>query len=71
MSMRIQPDTLRSEIDQVIAILEKWKARLLDGVPGDEIPANDLNVEVFQYHLRGEIQLAAERLMAISEVLEV
>jgi hypothetical protein len=70
MTMRVQPDTLRSEIDQVISILAKWKDRLAEGIPGDEMPANDLNTEIFQYQLRGEVQLAAERLMALVEVLE-
>jgi hypothetical protein len=71
MPMRIQPDTMRSEIDQVMAILAHWKQRLEAGVPGDELPSNDLNSELFQFQLRGEIQLAAERLMAIVEVMEV
>ena len=71
MTMRIQPDTLRSEVEQVIAILAKWQEKLAQGVPGEEIPANDLNLEIFQLQLRGEIQLAAERLMALVEVLEV
>lgn len=70
MTMRLKPDTLRSELDQVIGILHQWQGRLSEGVPGDEIPANDLNTEIFQYQLRGEILLAAERLMALAEVLE-
>lgn len=70
MPMRLQPDTLRSELDQVMEILSSWKGRLSAGIPGDEIPSNDLNVEIFQYQLRGEILLAAERLMALAEVLE-
>jgi hypothetical protein len=71
MTMRIQPDTIRSEVEQVVAILAKWQERLAQGIPGDEIPSNDLNSEIFQFQLRGEIQLAAERLMALVEVLEV
>ena len=70
MPMRIQPDTMRSEIDQVMAILAAWKVRLEAGVPGDELPANDLNSEIFQFQLRGELQLAGERLMALVEVME-
>lgn len=70
MPMRLQSDTLRDEIDQIIAILTKWQGRLSEGVPGDELPANDLNAEIFQYQLRGEVQLAAERLLALVEVLE-
>ena len=70
MTMKIQPDTLRSEVDQVLGILARWKERLDAGIPGDEIPGNDLNVEIFQFQLRGELQLAAERLLAVVEVLE-
>ena len=70
MPMKIQPDTVRNEVDQIIAILAHWKERLEAGIPGDELPGNDLNVEIFQFQFRGEIQLAAERLLAIVEVLE-
>jgi len=70
MTMRIQSDTLRDEIDQVLAIILKQKAKLEAGIPGDEMPANDMNIEVWQYQFRGEVLLAAERLMAIAEVLD-
>lgn len=70
MAMRIQPDTLRDEISQVSEIINKWSDRLSKGIPGDEIPSNDLNVEIFLYQLRGELQLAAERILAVVEVLE-
>lgn len=70
MTMKIQPDTVRGEVEQILAILSRWKERLDAGIPGDEVPGNDLNVEIFQFQLRGELQLAAERLLAIVEVLE-
>jgi hypothetical protein len=70
MTMRLQADTLREEIDQVLALLTRQQAKLAGGIPGDEMPSNDMNVEVFQYQLRGEIMLAAERLVALAEVLE-
>jgi len=68
--MRMRPETLRSEIEQVTKILGEWHERLSAGVPGDEIPSNDMNIEIFRYQLRGEILLAAERLMAVAEVLD-
>lgn len=70
MPLKIQSDTLRTEVDQIIALLTAWQERLGRGIPGDELPANDLNAEIFQYQLRGELQLAGERLMALVEVLE-
>ena len=70
MPMRLEADTLREEIDQVLALLTRQQEKLANGIPGDEMPANDMDIEVFQYRLRGEIMLAAERLVAIAEVLE-
>ena len=70
MTMRLQPDTLREEIDQVLALLGRQKEKLEAGIPGDEMPSNDMNIEIWQFQLRGEILLAAERLMALAEVLD-
>ena len=70
MTMRLKADTIRTEIDQVLEILVRWKDRLSEGIPGEEIPANDMNIEIFQYQLRGEIMLASARLASIAEVLE-
>lgn len=70
MTMRLKPDTLRSEVDQILALLTAQKEKLDAGIPGDEMPSNDTNIEIWQYQLRGEILLAAERLMAIAEVLD-
>jgi len=71
MAMRIQPDTLRDEVDQVMAILKRWQDRLSEGVPGEEQPAgNPEALDVFQFQLRGELHLCAERLTAVVEVLE-
>lgn len=70
MTMRMTADTLRDEIDQVLALVIKQKEKLDGGIPGDEMPANEVNIEIWQYQFRGEILLAAERLMAIAEVLD-
>ena len=70
MTMRVEADTLREEIKQVLALLTRQQEKLANGIPGDDLPSNDMNIEVFQYQLRGEIMLCAERLVAIAEVLE-
>lgn len=70
MAMKLRADTLRSELAQIISILLEWQKKLEDeGVPGDETPANDLNVEIFEMQFRGELLLAANRLTSITEVL--
>jgi hypothetical protein len=68
--MPLEPDRLKTEIRQVLEILTELSEKLDVGIPGDEIPSNDMNIEIFQYRLRGTIMLAAERLNSIAEVLE-
>lgn len=63
-------DRVRSEIDQILEILNSIKERLDRGVPGDEMPSNDINQEIFQVQLRGELILASQRLLALGEILE-
>lgn len=67
--MRIPSDRIRSEVDQIAEIIKSVQDRIVN-IPGEEIPANDLNVEIFEAQLRGELMLAAERLGALVEVLE-
>lgn len=68
--MRLTPDTIRDELDQILAILTRQKEKLDAGIPGDEMPANDMNIEIWQYQLRGELLLCAERITCVVEVLE-
>ena len=68
--MRIEADTLFNEIEQVRDLLQKWMTRIEAGVPEDEIPAEEQNAAVWRYQLRGEVQLCAERLAALVDVLE-
>lgn len=68
--MKIQAGTIRSELDGIIQILSDWQERLKNGIPGEEMPADELSIEVFEMHLRGELMLAANRLTSIVEVLE-
>lgn len=71
MKMRLQADTLRSEIKQVLEILQKWDRQLEDpGIPGDDVPSNSENIEVFRYQLYGELMLSASQLSSVADVLE-
>lgn len=70
MPMKMQADTLRRELKQILGLLTSWDEKLEAGIPGDELPSNDLNADIYQYQLRGELMLAAERLTALVEVLE-
>lgn len=70
MAMRLRADTIRTELEQVQAIITAWQKRLDEGVPGEEVPADDLNAEIFEMQLRGELMLAANRLTSIVEVLD-
>ncbi len=69
--MRIRADLLFDEIEEVEKILQYWKEKLNNGVPGEDLPAgNPMAEDMFHYQLRGELHLAAARLAALVEVLE-
>ena len=70
MYMRMKPDTLREEVTQILTILNRMKERLDEGIQGDEMPSNDVNVEVFQVQMHAEIMLASGRLATLAEVME-
>lgn len=69
MHMRIQAETLRSEIKQILAILQRLDERL-EMIPGDDLPSNSENIEVFRYQVYGELMLMSSRLASIADVLE-
>jgi len=70
MYMRMKPDLLYDEIEQIVTILNGIKGRLNDGVPGDDVASNDVNVEIFQVRMHSEILLCSGRLQTLAEVLE-
>ena len=67
--LRIQTDTLRTEMEQIDQLIKSLKERVDNGVPGDDLPANDVDIEVYQVRLQYELMLAAQRLMALAEVI--
>jgi len=68
--LRIQADTLREEMTQIDALVKALKDRVDVGIPGMDLPATDVDEEVFQVQFRGELLLASQRLLALAEVLE-
>ena len=70
MSFSISAERLRTEVDQILAVISDVKQRLDGGVPGEELPSNDLNIEIFKLQLRGDLMLMSQRLSALTEVLE-
>lgn len=68
--LKIKSDTIRTEMAQIVELVESLKALVDAGVPGDDLPAADLHQEIFQVQLRGELLLASQRLMALAEVIE-
>lgn len=67
--LRIQADTLRTEMDQIDQLIKMLKERVDNGVPGDDLPASDIDIEVYQVRLQHELMLAAQRLTALAEVI--
>jgi hypothetical protein len=68
--IKIQPDRFRIELDGIIEILQEWQERLAKGIPGDELPASDLNIEKFEIALKAELQLVAGKIFGLSETVD-
>lgn len=56
-------------MEQIDQLIKSLKERVDNGVPGDDLPANDVDIEVYQVRLQYELMLAAQRLMALAEVI--
>lgn len=40
-----------------------------NGIPGDELPANELDEEIFKVRMRAEMKLASDRLDNLADLL--
>jgi hypothetical protein len=70
MPMRLPAETIRKEVAQIRSILKNI-AESIEQIPGEDIPAgNDLDIQIFEFQLKGKLMLAAERLTAVVEVIE-
>ena len=67
--LRIPADTLRDELAQMLDKMTQLKAVADNGVPGDDRPGAQMDQEIFQVQLRGELILLSLRLSALAEVL--
>lgn len=67
--LRIPVDRLRTELDQIVDMLNDIKTKVDLGVPGDDLPATELNQEVYQVQLHGELLLISQRLNTLAEVI--
>lgn len=63
-------DRVHTELEQIIEVLVELKSRIEQGVPGEDMPANDMDEQIYQLHLRMQVHLMSQRLLALSEVLE-
>jgi hypothetical protein len=67
--LKLNPDIMATEMEQIKELIEGIE-KSLEQVPGDDAPATDENVDIFEYRLKGVLRLAAERLLSIVESLE-
>lgn len=68
--INIDAGILRAELEQILELIDGISESVNKGIPGVEIPSDDFNVEMFEIKLRGTLRLAAERLIALTEVIE-
>lgn len=69
----ISTDVLSKELQSIKATVDKWCARLEEGVPGVDRPASgmagDVRLDVWLTELIGEMRLVSGKTSTLSEVL--
>lgn len=65
----ISTDVVRSELEGVKSIIEKWLARLDQGIPGVEVPAPEDRTEAFLRELCGELMVSAGKCENVASIL--
>jgi vacuolar-type H+-ATPase subunit E/Vma4 len=65
----VTSEVIRSELEATKEILEKWLEKVNDGIPGMDVPAEDLSIEIWVRQFCGELNLIAGRCETLAGVL--
>ena len=65
----LSPEVMRAEIDSIVSIVEKWRAKVEQGVPGVEIPADDEIVDTFLLELAAEFLLVSGKCETFANIV--
>ncbi len=69
MTMPIDPDRVHTEIEQILEIINAVKSQLSGVIPGEDMPAREVDAELFNLRLQRLMMLASQRLQTVAELL--
>jgi hypothetical protein len=69
MQLAVTSETILAEMKGAKAILEAWMARVEEGIPGVDVPAEPDRLESFLHALCGELLIVAGKAEHLSNVL--
>jgi hypothetical protein len=64
----LSKEVLEQELKLSVGILEKWRNRLAEGIPGPEIPAPEDMAELWVQEFYAEMYLVANKLESIANI---
>jgi hypothetical protein len=67
--MNISKAVLKEELILAQRILTKWQQRLDEGVPGEDLPAEDLDVALYMRELVAEFLIVAGKMENLASIL--
>lgn len=67
--MNISKAVLKEELLLAQRILTKWQERLEQGVPGDDLPAEDMDIALYMRELVAEFLVVAGKMENLASIL--
>jgi len=65
----LSKEAIEDELTLAQKILTKWQERLAAGIPGAEIPAADIDIDIFHREMAGELMLVSAKLESLANLL--
>lgn len=65
----LSSEVIRAEVLSISSILEKWRLRVDQGVPGSDVPADDETVDTFLLEMSAEFLLIAGKCETLANLM--
>jgi len=68
-SLPVSREVLQAEVEAAKAILESWLNKIDAGIPGVDLPAAELDTDVWVHQLCGELMVVAGKCETLATVI--
>jgi hypothetical protein len=69
MSLPVSREVLIQEVKTAKDVLDLWLHKIEAGIPGDDLPAADIDIDVWVHQLCGELMVVAGKCETLASVI--